>query len=124
MFIYNKFGDMLKKLSEKYILSSDGHLIKTRDNSIVRGSRDNGGYVHVSWLDAENKTRSSTMHRLVALHFIENSNAYPQVHHKDHNKENNSVDNLEWVTRSQNMKMRRPWTRKEHRFSDAETQTI
>ena len=36
------------------------------------------------------------MHRLVAIAFILNSNNLPEVNHKDENKENNTVDNLEW----------------------------
>lgn len=45
-----------------------------------------------------------SLHRLVAEAFIPNSNNLPQVHHKDHNKLNNTVDNLMWVTASENVK--------------------
>ena len=48
------------------------------------------------------KGKTSTIHRLVAISFLENENDKPQVNHIDGNKENNSIDNLEWVTNSEN----------------------
>ena len=41
-------------------------------------------------------------HRLVAQHFIDNPNNLPEVNHKDNNKLNCNVDNLEWCTREEN----------------------
>ena len=41
-------------------------------------------------------------HRLVAEYFIDNPNNLPVVNHKDENKLNNNVNNLEWATYSQN----------------------
>jgi hypothetical protein len=44
----------------------------------------------------------STLHRLIAKYFIPNPNNYTFVNHKDGNKHNHSIDNLEWCTRQQN----------------------
>ncbi len=43
------------------------------------------------------------VHRLVAEHFLLNPSNLPEVNHLDHNKQNNHIKNLEWVSRIQNM---------------------
>lgn len=43
------------------------------------------------------------VHKLVALAFIENNNNLPQINHKDGNKLNNYVDNLEWISNYDNI---------------------
>ena len=59
------------------------------------------GYLQVS-LYKNGKRNIFNVHRLVALHFIPNSNNYKEVNHKDENKQNNRVDNLEWCDRKYN----------------------
>ena len=56
---------------------------------------DGKGYEMVA-LYKEGKARNTKVHRLVAQAFIPNPNNYPQVNHKDEDKTNNCVDNLEW----------------------------
>lgn len=56
-----------------------------------------GNYVQVR-LSHKGKTRCFGVHRLVASAFIPNPNGYPCVNHKDENKHNNCVENLEWCT--------------------------
>lgn len=48
------------------------------------------------------KNTNFAVHRIVANAFIPNPNGYTEVNHKDYNKKNNCVDNLEWVSSSQN----------------------
>ena len=62
---------------------------------------DGKGYEMVA-LYKEGKARNTKVHRLVAQAFIPNPNNYPQVNHKDEDKTNNNVDNLEWCTNEYN----------------------
>lgn len=65
--------------------------------------KNNSGYLCVG-LSIENKKKKFTVHRLVAESFLPNPHNYPQINHKDENKENNEWTNLEWCTASYNGK--------------------
>ena len=60
------------------------------------------GYVVIN-LSKNNVKKNHQVHRLVAQAFIPNGENKTEVNHIDGNKENNTVDNLEWVNRSENM---------------------
>lgn len=62
------------------------------------------GYKRISLVCDDGKTRKFLVHRLVALTYLPNPENKPEVNHKDGVKYNNHVDNLEWVTRDENMK--------------------
>lgn len=64
--------------------------------------KDKDGYLTVGLSDADGQ-HMLKIHRLVAKHFIPNPYNYPQVNHKDEDKTNNHVSNLEWVSVSQNV---------------------
>lgn len=70
--------------------------------SILKSSKCSSGYLKVS-LIANGKSKNVMIHRMVAVTFIPNPEHKEQVNHKDGDKTNNRVDNLEWVTRSENM---------------------
>lgn len=69
------------------------------DTHLVKLSKRNY-YTVTLWKNGKGKTYS--IHRLVAEHFIPNPNNYKFVNHKDENKYNNSIDNLEWCTQFYN----------------------
>ena len=63
----------------------------------------NKGYLQVHlWGDSIKEVKK--IHRIVAIAFIENNENKPQINHKDGNKENNHVNNLEWCSNSENQK--------------------
>lgn len=64
----------------------------------IKIPRDNGRGYFITFLYKNNKQRNEYIHRLVAMAFIPNPDNLPQVNHKDENKANNCVDNLEWCT--------------------------
>lgn len=68
---------------------------------ILKPSEDKKGYLRLR-CTIERKKICFKVHRLVAEHFIENPENKPQVNHKDTNKKNNRVENLEWVTNIEN----------------------
>ena len=75
--------------------------IITKNEKIVSSYKNKDGYSVVQ-LYKNNKRKLKLVHRLVAEAFIPNPNNYPYVNHKDGNKANNCVDNLEWCNNSMN----------------------
>ena len=68
---------------------------------ILKPQKDRYGYLRVN-LCKEGKLKNHKIHRLVAQAFIPNHNNYPIINHKDENKQNNRVDNLEFCTSKYN----------------------
>ena len=60
------------------------------------------GYYRIA-LSKNNNSKWYSLHRLVAKAFIPNPDNLPEINHKDGNKSNNCVDNLEWCSRKENM---------------------
>lgn len=87
---------------EEYEVSSLGTVKNARTGKIIKSRTTKTGYKLV---DLHKNCHVSTkyIHRLVDEAFIQNQNNLPQVNHKDENKENNCVENLEWCTASYNL---------------------
>jgi len=77
--------------------------INTTSGRLLTPVASKSGYLRVC-LQKNDKQLNKSVHRLVALHHIPNLENKPQVNHKDGNKQHNDIDNLEWVTRSENMR--------------------
>ena len=68
---------------------------------ILKPGKNNCGYLLVS-LYKDGHVKKLTVHRLVAEAFIPNQNNLDTVNHKDEDKTNNTVSNLEWMSRGDN----------------------
>lgn len=95
----------INKLRNDYIISSNGLVY-----SIPRRGTNGGvlnytickhGYKRMQ-ITTGGKRKAEYLHRLLAESFIEKPDGYTQVNHKDCNKLNNDLDNLEWCTPQQN----------------------
>lgn len=98
--------EIWKKINnyQDYEISNFGNVRSLKNNSvrILKPSKSSSGYLQVI-LCQDSGTKSHFIHKLVAQEFLENENDYCEVNHKDENKTNNKVENLEWCTRKYNM---------------------
>lgn len=85
-----------------YQVSSYGRIRNVRTNRILKPFNiARNKYAGIA-LIKDNKKTTARINRLVATAFIDNPENKPCVNHKDYDKHNNRVDNLEWVTYSEN----------------------
>ena len=85
-----------------YEVSTTGIVRNPRTGRILKPGKDTSGYMQVV-LFINGSSKNYKVHRIVAEVFIPNPNNYPEVNHKDENKLNNRVDNLEWCPREYNV---------------------
>ena len=90
-----------------YQISSYGRIKSLRDHhgnyreKILKQGTRKDGYKNTA-LSKDGKLKTYSVHRLVAAAFLDNPNNYPCVNHKDEQKYNNYVENLEWCTSKYN----------------------
>ena len=91
----------IRTIERVIILSTHQYLKKQK---LLTQFKDPRGYFHVKLYNGLGKCKSLTTHRIVALTFLDNPKGLIEVNHIDHNKHNNHLSNLEWITRSDNIK--------------------
>lgn len=88
---------------EIYKISTYGRIINVNRNKLLKPKLGKCGYLRIG-LYRHGKYTNILIHKYVALRFISNPENKPQVNHIDGNKQNPNINNLEWTTRSENMK--------------------
>lgn len=92
---------IIDNIETDYDINELGEIYSHKTNKILTGTIYNTGYKMVR-LTIEGKKKGYAIHRLVAQTFIPNPDNLPVVNHKDGNKLNNHMNNLEWVSQSKN----------------------
>lgn len=101
-----KIKEFFPEVKDYYYISENGEVIskaRKQTKTLKPGVKKNG-YLQVSLVKEDGGILYISIHRLVAICFIPNSNANSVVNHKDGNKKNNSLTNLEWATQKENVK--------------------
>lgn len=96
----------IKGFEGEYEVSNTGKIKskKRKNERILIPDVDRYGYLRVCLFYSKGGYIRKKVHRLVAEAFLPNVNELPQVNHKDGDKKNNNVDNLEWCTAKENLR--------------------
>ena len=86
-----------------YYISEDGKCFNQKTGKFLQGQISNSGYLNYNLTLAPDVKKRFYAHRLVAQMYIPNPDNKPEVNHKDGNKLNNFIENLEWSTSSENI---------------------
>lgn len=84
-----------------YFIDEYGNVYSLKTHKYLSQEKGKDGYYYVQ-LCENGKRKRVSVHRLVAETFIDNPCNFPMVNHKDENRENNKVNNLEWCTEKYN----------------------
>jgi hypothetical protein len=85
-----------------YLIHKSGSIFNSR-GKLLKCSDNGKGYKIITFSNGETVKKNMYVHRIIAECFLENPKKLNIVNHKDLNKNNNSVENLEWVTQQENV---------------------
>ena len=87
----------------RYLISTDGQVYSIDNDKILKPNRNSSGYVRVPLYNDENEYKQTLVHRLVYMAHVGPIPKGMQINHKDEDKTNNCIENLEVVTPKQNI---------------------
>lgn len=90
------------KSNPDYQISNEGRVWSKKSNRYMKLQKDACGYLRVQLYMGNGKGRTEKVHRLVAIAFIDNPDNLPEVNHINHQRDDNRVENLEWITHKEN----------------------
>lgn len=95
----------IKDFEDQYAINEYGVVKNIKRNSIRRPYNNYAGkgYLYIDLYKKNIRVKRESIHRLVAIHFVENKQGKPMINHIDGNTMNNHISNLEWVTSSENV---------------------
>lgn len=93
------------ELYPKYEISTEGRIRNSKTHYIYSQRLRSDGYLDID-IRENGERKKMLVHRLVASCYLDNPNNLPEVNHKNKIKTDNRVENLEWVSRKQNMEHR------------------
>lgn len=85
-----------------YMVDENGNVFSKRRNKILSPKINRDGYLRIQIWN-KNKCEFVGIHRLIAETFIPNPENKPFINHKNGDKQNNRVENLEWCTQKENI---------------------
>lgn len=96
---------------EDYLISKDGKVYSTKTDKFFNPSKTKDGYLKVA-LRGNGKSYYFRVHKLVAMTYLDNPKGLTEVNHKDFNRRNNCLENLEWISHDDNIE----YSKKNNRF--------
>lgn len=100
---------------ENYVIHENGKVVNKKKNTLMKTYKDRDNYERVR-LSNKGTNKAFGVHRLVAMHYLDNPNNYAEVDHINRISYDNRLENLRWANRSMNLVNRRKYKKGESFF--------